>query len=495
MTKRASRASLVLLAACAACIIPASHAFSSHLAVPLRPQHASACVSGKRGGTLRRVSPLVSLRASESDKDQRRAAEEEAERWKRTASQMEAQRSLVKDGGESKSVEDTDLSDLSSLEGAKLPQPSMGELDSLMARAEAFKAKQQADVAKPEGSKQQLPRRLQGTDRARGLVGGDSGSMRQAAPYQPGESKAGASQEGWTDDQLEKILNEEAKWKEQLKEKQEEEKMANKLADEADSFLVIGPSMKAEKGVPSSMENAVVQALLSSVEVMKRGCGTFRLDVDVSRDETYTTLKNSIPFTRVYCKGLAVNGFKNLRIIMPDPGSAALANRDWAKGDGHNAVAFERFGDTPVGDDDDAVVVIAAAATEIEKVKTLAISCAEKGVPLILINPSVKSPGGENLGSLGAYSLGLSEFLSRFETAYYLRTVPYGIMHRQYPQPWGVYEEGPSGYTFLESTNGVPSGEQLEDIYQRAHPEVKPQGGVEGFTKGLGKFIKNYSKG
>jgi hypothetical protein len=34
-----------------------------------------------------------------------------------------------------------------------------------------------------------------------------------------------------------------------------------------------------------------VQALLSSVNVMQRGCGRFRIDVDVSRDETYTTLK------------------------------------------------------------------------------------------------------------------------------------------------------------------------------------------------------------
>lgn len=36
---------------------------------------------------------------------------------------------------------------------------------------------------------------------------------------------------------------------------------------------------------------------------------------------------------------------------------------------------------------------------------------------------SVKSPGGENLGSLGAFSLGLSQFLATFETAYYLRCV------------------------------------------------------------------------
>jgi len=39
---------------------------------------------------------------------------------------------------------------------------------------------------------------------------------KQAAPYVPGDSKAGASQEGWTEDQIEKILQEEKIWKEQV---------------------------------------------------------------------------------------------------------------------------------------------------------------------------------------------------------------------------------------------------------------------------------------
>ena len=38
----------------------------------------------------------------------------------------------------------------------------------------------------------------------------------QAAPFVPGDSKAGASQEGWTEDQIEKILEEEKIWKQQV---------------------------------------------------------------------------------------------------------------------------------------------------------------------------------------------------------------------------------------------------------------------------------------
>lgn len=298
------------------------------------------------------------------------------------------------------------LTDMNALEGSKLPEVSTGELDSLMARAEAFKAKQQAaaaaQAAKMNGGQvkqvvDELPRRWQSADMvnknkkkltpAAPLVGGDAGSMRQAAPYTPGESKAGAVQEGWTEDQLESILAEEAKWKQKLEEKKAEEAMANDLAQKAENMFAISDKMRAEKGVPSTMESAVVQALLSSVEVMQRGCGRFRIDVDVSKDMTYTTLKNSIPFTRVFTRGLNVNGFSNLRIIMPDPGAAMLAKRDWAGEDGHNVVAFERFGDTPISEDDGAIVVVAPAAPEIEKIRKIADDAAEKGIPLILINP------------------------------------------------------------------------------------------------------------
>ncbi len=65
--------------------------------------------------------------------------------------------------------------------------------------------------------------------------------------------------------------------------------------------------------------------------MIKRGCGRFRIDVDTTGgDETYTTLKNSIPFTRVFCKGLIVNGFSRVRLVFPDVGASALAMRDWA---------------------------------------------------------------------------------------------------------------------------------------------------------------------
>ncbi len=58
----------------------------------------------------------------------------------------------------------------------------------------------------------------------------------------------------------------EADFKARLAVKQEEERAANALAADAARFT-IGPALVSQKGVPSSMEAAVVQALLAAFAV------------------------------------------------------------------------------------------------------------------------------------------------------------------------------------------------------------------------------------
>jgi len=286
----------------------------------------------------------------------------------------------------------------------------------------------------------------------------------------------------------------EAEWQAQLAVKKEEERAANALAADAARFQ-IGPDLVSQKGVPSSMEAAVVQSLLSSVDVMKRGCGRFRIDVDTTGgDETYTTLKNSVPFTRVFCKGLAVNGFSQVKLVFPDVGASALAMRDWAGEDGHVASSFGRSA-PEVDESDDVVVCIAPASSEIEQLRKLADRTAELGLPLILINPSVKSAGGENLGSLGAYAIGLSDFLRTFEYAYYLRTLDWGVILRKYPDGFQIYNQvGPRKYELIETLNSMPSGVKLEEIYLSAYPEAATEG-LQAISTGLSRFLDQYTRG
>lgn len=443
-------------------------------------------------------------------------AKKEAQKWAEMAARMKAQRAAAAGAntpeappmeGQPGFVPGTGkaslgVEDLKQLEGKVLPAPAMGELEGLMAKAEAFKAKEQAQKA-PAITKRKQPTAapggsgptLAGDKAPARLVGGDAGSLRQAAPFQPGDSKAGAIAEGWSQSQIDDMLEAEGEWKQQLALKKEEERAANALAADAARFT-IGPDLVSQKGVPTSMEAAVVQALLASISVMKAGCGRFRIDVDTTGgDETYTTLKNSVPFTRVFAKGLIVNGFSQVRLIFPDVGAAALATRDWAGEDGHVTSSFGRSA-PEIDESDDVVVCLAPASSEIEQLRTLSEKTAELGLPLILINPSVKSPGGENLGSLGAYAINLSEFLRTFEYAYYLRTLDWGVILRNYPSGFGIYQQGarPGKYELLETVSSVPSGLTLEQIYLKANPEAAAEG-LQAISTGLSRFLDQYTKG
>ena len=56
-----------------------------------------------------------------------------------------------------------------------------------------------------------------------------------------GDSKAGAIQEGWSESQINDMLEAEAEWKQQLAAKQEEERAANALAVDAARFTIGKP--------------------------------------------------------------------------------------------------------------------------------------------------------------------------------------------------------------------------------------------------------------
>jgi len=503
----------------AACLDSAAGYFAPPSSITHRLAPAGLSSTAARCSRQRGASALSRLQLSGSSEDE---AKKEAQKWAEMAARMKAQRAAATGAstpaplpmeGQPGFVPGTGkaslgVDDLQKIEGKVLPAPSMGELESLMAKAEASLTPLQKQrrleslpkrapiqpTAAPGGSGSTL----KGDKAPARLVGRDAGSLRQAAPYTPGESKVGTIAEGWSQYQIDMMLETEAEWKQQLEAKKEEERAANVLAADAARFT-IGADLVSQKGIPTSMESAVVQSLLASVSVMKRGCGRFRIDVDTTGgDETYTTLKNSVPFTRVFSKGLMVNGFSQVRLIFPDVGAAALATRDWAGEDGHVISSFGRSA-PEIDPGDDCIVCVAPASSEIQQLRILSEQAAELGLPLILINPSVKSPGGENLGSLGAYTLSLSEFLRTFEYAYYLRTLDWGVILRNYPSDFQIYQEQAGArkgkkYDLLETVSSLPSGDTLERIYLAANPEEAEEG-LQAISTGLSRFIDNFSKG
>ena len=129
------------------------------------------------------------------------------------------------------------------------------------------------------------------------------------------------------------------------------------------------------------------------------------------------------------------------------------------------------------------------------------------------------------MGSLGAYAIGLSDFLRTFEYAYYLRTLDWGVILRKYPDGFQIYNQvgpecvvtmwicgmcsvvnrlltdftrsyqvGPRKYELIETLNSMPSGVKLEEIYLSAYPEAATEG-LQAISTGLSRFLDQYTRG
>ena len=106
------------------------------------------------------------------------------------------------------------------------------------------------------------------------------------------------------------------------------------------------PTSKDISELPASFDDAVDRAANRVISALRYGTAKLRIDFDTSiGDQTYTTLKNTLPMTRFLVQKLSNllelsplqveqdsgSGveLRTLRIFFPDMGAAALARRDW----------------------------------------------------------------------------------------------------------------------------------------------------------------------
>ena len=107
------------------------------------------------------------------------------------------------------------------------------------------------------------------------------------------------------------------------------------------------PTSKDISELPASFDDAVDRAVNRVVAALRYGSSKLRIDFDTSiGDQTYTTLKNTLPMTRFLVQKLSTllelsplqfeegsdSELRTLRIYFPDMGAAALARRDWKMG-------------------------------------------------------------------------------------------------------------------------------------------------------------------
>mmetsp|Transcript_11228 Transcript_11228/g.30231 ORF Transcript_11228/g.30231 Transcript_11228/m.30231 type:complete len:399 (-) Transcript_11228:62-1258(-) len=308
--------------------------------------------------------------------------------------------------------------------------------------------------------------------------------------------------------------------------------------------------------VPQSFEAAVDQAGEALRAAFRAGYSRVLIEVDTTvGDETYTALKNAIPLAKAVANALValpqdqlpplelnsnskasakapasadggsgdvaksdddgdnINNTKNndndvstqrgdkIKVVLPDTGAAALLQRDWSDRSERVVLAgLER--EVPSADDAGFVIVV-PRASEVQRLEQFAskaspLFSAKGARAFVLVNPDLVDMGVTGLG-LTARQL-RERFLSSFETAYYLKALPWGVLLRAYPGKWAVWvdaADAPGGFALAKEFARRPTSDELDEVLEAA--ETSSGGGNSASKPGvfakLSRFLKMYMKG
>ena len=275
---------------------------------------------------------------------------------------------------------------------------------------------------------------------------------------------------------------------------------------------------------------------MQAAEQQQRRRRRLRVDVDTALgDETFSALKNSLPFIRAFAlRWVSERPNDRLWLTLPDAGSAAMLKRDWSQDPTLRQVHLTAV--DSVCDDwrratpdtrPRLVAVAAPAATEAETLLELAqaivplkreeeeeeeaeappdaVHDGDAAASLLILNG--------NLVDMGATGLGLSarrlrqELLDTLLPVYYLRTTPWGVIFRQYPLRWSVWVDQPGhgGEPFRLVTDALeemPTAEELERLLAgersgSGSTEVAAERGPPwaSMFRALSRFLDAYRRG
>jgi len=206
----------------------------------------------------------------------------------------------------------------------------------------------------------------------------------------------------------------------------------------------------ARTAVPDSLEVAVAQAQEATRRALANSLRQLRLELDTSLgDETYSRLKQTLPFLRLLCLALLQSDESlrsSLRVLLPDEGAAAALRNDWKSEDQLSSVPVfsiesrVRRRELVAEAREHTVTCLAVTprATEVDALQELARAANEHdSLRLIVLNPELIDMGATGLG-LAARRL-RDRLLNGLEPVYYLRTAPWGLVLRVYPDAWSVW--------------------------------------------------------
>lgn len=248
--------------------------------------------------------------------------------------------------------------------------------------------------------------------------------------------------------------------------------------------------------IPGSLVDACGQARIAVDTCLKSGKMRMFVEIDTSNgDATYTLLKNTLPVVRMVSPCLLRDDDAVVHVLLPDAGAAALLLRDWPDAPAQLAVAGLEGGiDTSVVSS--GVLIVAPRASDVERLEAAVASADVAGAPVVVLCPDLVDMGVTGL-SLNARQL-RERLIDSFDSAYYLKTFPWGVILRAYPGTWGVWVDEPGsavGFRLVKELEERPSNTQVEEILDKLDGGSAQQGGLQGMIGKLSRFLKVYSQG
>jgi hypothetical protein len=230
------------------------------------------------------------------------------------------------------------------------------------------------------------------------------------------------------------------------------------------------------KELPQNLDQAVEQARAATLAALADGFT--RLQVELAFPELRT-----MPIAKTFLDAFE-DQESSLRVFFPDPGSAALARRDW----GEKPYEIRGIGElkAQIQPDESLFLFVEPSSVEVLQVEEL---CTEAGDrPVVLLAPRMEDVATVGIG-YAARQL-RERFISTFETCYYLRPLDGAALLRCYPGQWQVWKETEGDYTLISEEPQKPSGEQLDRLLlgTSADSDAKPQ--RPGLLAGMRQFLR-----
>jgi hypothetical protein len=244
--------------------------------------------------------------------------------------------------------------------------------------------------------------------------------------------------------------------------------------------------------IPQTLEEAIAQAKEATKAALASGLNVVQIELaipEIALKAQYLAWE----FTSLFA-----DYDSGLKVLFPDTGAAALAQRDW----GETSFSVTDLGtsrtsiEMKINDLDRAFLVISPSAVEVSQVEKLCNLAGDR--PVVLVIPQLEDVSIIGIG-YAARSL-RERFLNNLQSSYYFRPLNEAIVLRVFPGLWQVWREKNNDYELISELSTKPLGETLDKILMKPateekntaqSPTLSPK---SGFFSGIKSFLKALSQ-